>query len=194
MPEKSKVRVNLNLKNAPLKEAIKQLTEQTKLEFVLESDAPADARVTIVAKNIRLNTALDMLADATDLNWNQQSVNKVDAKSVSIVYHLGKKVSRNWWEQGYFSPYINTAVPLDSNGNLYWNGQNNTRWNFQYTPQKNDPSQKLNLTPYPNGNQNSEFRTKLLKQALSHSKGISVRSIHQANPIICRPTSLGTTL
>jgi len=139
------------------------LTEQTKLEFVLESDAPADARVTIVAKNIRLNTALDMLTDATDINWNQQSVNKVDAKSVSIVYHLGKKVSRNWWEQGYFSPYINTAVPLYSNGNLYWNGQNDTRWNFQFTPQKNDPGQKLNITPYPNGNQRFDIGTNLLQ-------------------------------
>ena len=195
-PEQSKEHVNLNLRNAPLKEAIKQLTEQTKQEFVLEADAPAGARVTIVAKNIRLNTALDMLTDATNLNWNRQTVKKTDAKEAVVVYHLGKKVSRNWWEQGYFSPYINTAVPRDSNGNLYWNGQNYNRWNFQYTAPKTDPGQKPELTPAPKGNRNFDVGTNLL-QASPYTNSLRVGTTFtqgQSNNFSATYSPLATTL
>ena len=127
LPGQSNMRVNLNLRNAPFKEAIKQLTEQTKQEFVLEKDVPADTRVTVVAKNIRLSTALDVLTDATGLNWNHQTVKKTDAKEAGFVFHIGKKVSRNlvyqWWNHNL--PSMNSWNLQNDNYNT--NGIQNNR-------------------------------------------------------------------
>ncbi len=126
----SKVRVNLNLRNAPLKEAVKQLTEQTKLEFVLEKDVPDDARVTLVAKNIRLSTALDMLADATDMKWGRKAVKKADSKESGIAYHIGKNVTSSYsqWPNASFLRDLNSSPDnklfqrkeTDKNFNLYY--------------------------------------------------------------------------
>ena len=151
-PVQSNVRVNLNLRNARLKEAIKQLSKQTKQEFVLEDDAPADARVTVVAKNIRLNTALDMLTDATGLNWNQQTIKKSDSKETTVVFHLGKKISRDdFWQRSSVSPFINNVGP--------WNGQNsNFTPNFQFTPGTNNSNLKLDFAPALKGNLNLDTK------------------------------------
>ncbi|MCW3055074.1 MAG: hypothetical protein JWN14_4244 [Chthonomonadales bacterium] len=148
----SNVRVNLNLRNAPLKEAVKQLNEQTKYEFVLEADAPTDARVTVVAKNIRLNTALDMLTDATGLNWNQQTVKKADSKENNVVFHLGKKVARNpywsnfFWGDNNWDFKDNPAIHFnDSNKEFQWNGKlNEFKLNYGAGANKLQLNQKLN--------------------------------------------------
>jgi len=148
----SNVRVNLNLRNAPLKEAVKQLNEQTKYEFVLEADTPADARVTVVAKNIRLNTALDMLTDATGLNWNQQTVKKADSKETSMVFHLGKKVARNpylsnffWGDNNWDLKNSPTIRFNDGNKDFHGNGNlNELKLNYGAGANKLQLNQKLN--------------------------------------------------
>jgi hypothetical protein len=105
VPAISQARVNLNLRNAPLKEAIKQLTDQTKQQFVLENDVPADARITAVAKNIRLSTALDLITDVTGLNWGPQMLNErpqtskePTSKAGGLAIHIGKNVSRGFFK------------------------------------------------------------------------------------------------
>ena len=129
----SNVRVNLNLRNAPLKEAIKQLSEQTKYEFTLDSEVP-DVKITVVAKNIRLNTALDMLTDAAGLNWNQHSVKKEGSKESSPVFRIGKNVARN----SFFGS--DSALPwksmiLKDNPNFHWNNKTNE---FQWSGKLNE--------------------------------------------------------
>ena len=116
----SNVRVNLNLRNAPLKEAIKQLTEQTKQEFVLENDAPADARVTVVAKNIRLTTALDMVTDATGLNWNLQTALKPETRAARVAFHIGKKAAQFSFRKYNLMP-LNDTFFQKENKSYRWN-------------------------------------------------------------------------
>ncbi len=116
----SKMRVNLDLRNAPLKEAIRQLKDQTKQEFVLESDVPADARVTVVAKNIRLSTALEMVSDATGLNWNQQKGRKSDGKEATTVFHIGKKVSRSLFQWDSPLSWLTPYLRYNENGNKFY--------------------------------------------------------------------------
>ena len=142
LPEQLKVRVNLNLMNAPLKEAVKQLTDQTKQVFVLEKDVPANARVTVVAKNISLDTALNTITESASLHWNRQStilplhtykkppgradtVDVPTGKDVGLVIHIGKNLSPDLLRWSNVFP----VDPFFQNNNLYrWNAQDK---NFQ---------------------------------------------------------------
>ena len=142
VPAISQARVNLNLRNAPLKEAIKQLTDQTKQPFVLENDVPADARITAVAKNIRLSTALDLITDVTGLNWGQQMLTerpqtskKPASKAVGVAIHIGKNVSRGFFNDRQNAGYLNRwNDALPDNTDMYMSTP------LVLTPQKpNDP-------------------------------------------------------
>ncbi len=110
------VRVNLNLRNASLKDALKQITEQTKREIVLDKDVPDNAKITVSAKNIRFMTALDILADEADLHVNPQVSTRPEQKEVSVVYHLGKKASGS-----SYSPFLG--------GDSYWFDYGGNKWN-----------------------------------------------------------------
>jgi hypothetical protein len=142
-PMQSNVRVNLNLRNATLKEAVKQLSEQTKEEFVLENDVPADARVTIVAKNIRLSTALDLLTEATDLKWGSRSTERSDGKSTGVTYHIGKTVPgpfeySNARLRYFTSPKNNPVFQLNG-------ADNNLKLYFKYDTPPQKPGTNYNL-------------------------------------------------
>jgi hypothetical protein len=147
-PAQSNVRVNLNLRNAPLKEAVKQLSEQTKQEFVLENDVPADARVTVVAKNIRLSTALNLLTEATDLKWGSRSTKRSDGKSPDVVYHIGKTVPGPF---EYSNATLRYFTSPKDNQFFQWNGTDkNLKLYYKYdTPfQKPGTAPKNNFFPF----------------------------------------------
>jgi hypothetical protein len=54
-------RVNLDLEDQPLREALKQLFERAKQSYKVDDDVPNTARITVRAKNVRLSTALELL-------------------------------------------------------------------------------------------------------------------------------------
>src|SRR5690242_17295425 len=58
-------RVHLDLVNATLPEALKQLFNQvkTKPEFELEKETPTDSRLTVTVRHIKFTTALDLITE-----------------------------------------------------------------------------------------------------------------------------------
>ena len=205
----SNVRVNLNLRNAPLKEAVKQLNEQTKYEFVLEADAPTDARVTVVAKNIRLNTALDMLTDATGLNWNQQTVKKADSKETTMIFHLGKKIARNpsmsnffWGDNNRFKDSL-TFKWNDKDKTFHWSGKPNElklnyqftpntdrKLDFQFTPNKEGTRLKTDLLPLLKGNQGKTLTYPDIQSKLNLLQSKPLTSIYTLGNSLVGTTNL----
>ena len=149
------VRVHLNLRNASLQEAIKQLGDQTKQVFILEKDVPSDARVTVVAKNIRLATALDMLTDAAGSNWNwnretawkwtSKPVKKQNGDGAEFAFHIGKKVSHNFLQWGDTPLY---RVIQNDNRNSRWNLQgHDSKLDYKAAPDIKWETQNLSSLP-----------------------------------------------
>ncbi|MGV3724876.1 MAG: hypothetical protein ACO1SX_28585 [Actinomycetota bacterium] len=54
-------RVELDLENAPIRDALKQLFGRAKQSYKVDEDVPDTARITVRARNVRLSTALELL-------------------------------------------------------------------------------------------------------------------------------------
>lgn len=63
------VRVNLDIDNLPVRDAIRRIFKETKLDVTFDDDLPKECRVTLKVPNARLSTALDMVTDAAGVNW-----------------------------------------------------------------------------------------------------------------------------
>lgn len=84
--ERDNTRVDLDLENVTLEDAVRKLIDQVKGTFAIDNGTPKDRRVTIKAKGVRLSTALDFLADAYGVGWT------VDTESGKSRYRFGKDV------------------------------------------------------------------------------------------------------
>lgn len=173
-PPQPNVRVNLNLRNAPLKEAVKQLSEQTKLEFALDADVPADARVTVVAKNIRLNTALDMITDATDLHWDRHSTLQGDAKTKKLAstYRIGKKLIPQYLQlpaNGQYNQFKysfpNAAQPFQ------WSDKQDKNFRLYYQELLNKDGKTKSYQVFPNLNGNLKIDPSIKYDAIQPLTG-----------------------
>src|SRR5688572_7627468 len=56
--------INVDVNNAPIREALKQIMEDAKQEYAIDADVPDDARVTVRARNVKLSTALDLVTQS----------------------------------------------------------------------------------------------------------------------------------
>ncbi len=65
-------RLDLDIKNEPVREALKDVLSKAKVDHVVDDDVPKDVRVTIVAKNVRLRTALSLIAEAAGIGWRSE--------------------------------------------------------------------------------------------------------------------------
>src|SRR5947209_1003576 len=116
-------RVDLDLNNASLKDALKQLFDQAKYEFSIDGDAP-DTRITVHAKNVRFSTALGLITEAAGVNW------KVERKDKSTHYTIGKSLkSSHYWSA---TPWV-----LDGKSNLIYS--NNKPFTLSTTKGSFDP-------------------------------------------------------
>ena len=118
------------------------------------SDVPADARVTIVAKNIRLSTALDMLTDATELKWGRQTVKKSGRLKRTASLTISAKMWPNLtlqWSSAQFSPNNYDLLPETLR-------TKNSRSHYPELFNKDGSPQKYNVTPpICNGLRNSNL-------------------------------------
>jgi hypothetical protein len=65
-------RLTLEIDNLPLRDALQKVFKSTKFEFSFEDDISREVRVTLKAPNVRLSTALDMIADAGNVYWTRE--------------------------------------------------------------------------------------------------------------------------
>jgi hypothetical protein len=86
--------VDLDLDNAPIADAARQVAQRAQLDadVTLDDDVPANARVTLRAKGVKAGTAMDLIAQAAGVNW------AAEKKEGKTVLKLGKKV-----QSGLFS-------------------------------------------------------------------------------------------
>jgi transcription elongation factor Elf1 len=84
--EDTTVLVRLDLRDAAIREAARQLAEQSKREIVVDADVSDSARVSLRATNVRLGTALDVLSQAAGVRWGRET------KDNKTTYRIGKNV------------------------------------------------------------------------------------------------------
>jgi hypothetical protein len=59
-------RIDVDLDNAPVRDALKQIFERAKLDYQVDEEVPSDARITLRAKNVRFLTALELVLQGAD--------------------------------------------------------------------------------------------------------------------------------
>src|SRR5205823_5873939 len=80
--------LDLELENAPVRDAAKQVLERAGIDAILtvDPDVTSDARVTLRARNVRASTALDLIAEAAGAAWS------VEKKNGATTVRIGKTV------------------------------------------------------------------------------------------------------
>ena len=87
----SKIFIEIDLNNSPLKEALKTVFRKANREFEVQADVEREVRVTLKAKKMRLSTVMSAISDQTGLNWEKTSEVMGDSKTMKTKYRLGKK-------------------------------------------------------------------------------------------------------
>lgn len=83
-------RVNLDIDNLPIRDAIKHVSKLTKLDFKIDDEIAKDIRVTLKAPNVRLSSALDMITDAGGIYWSRDLIVGADEPGPKPLYHIRK--------------------------------------------------------------------------------------------------------
>jgi hypothetical protein len=89
------IRVDLELENAAPPQALKQLFERAKQEFSVEGELPQEPRVTLRAKNVRFDTALDLVTQAAGIGWT---------RTPQGPFKVGKSVTPHPFSRVYLAP------------------------------------------------------------------------------------------
>ena len=82
-------RVDLDINIEPVHEALKAVLSRANIIDVGAEDVPRDVRVTLAARNVRLRTALNLIAEAAGIGWRKE----LDGGKVR--YRFGKSI-RSW--------------------------------------------------------------------------------------------------
>jgi hypothetical protein len=81
-------RVDLDLENASIKDAVKQIVDRARvnMEVAVDTDVPEDVRVTLKARNVKASTALDLVSQAAGVRWG------IEVRDDKSSLRLGKTV------------------------------------------------------------------------------------------------------
>jgi hypothetical protein len=102
--EGQNIKVNLDVKDATPREALKHVFDQTKLKHQVDEDVPDEPRLTLSVKGVRLPTAAALIAEAAGVNYaverrlslsgkGNPTVNvPLAVQDAQVVYRFGKKV------------------------------------------------------------------------------------------------------
>jgi len=84
----SDLRVSLDVDAVPLRDALKKLFEQAGREFSVDADVPAETRVTLKLKDVRLTTLLNAVTESAGIGWRRET------RDGKPVYRFGKALAR----------------------------------------------------------------------------------------------------
>src|SRR5207249_4488782 len=119
-------RIDLDLDNVPVRDAVKRICDQAKQEYTVDDDVPDTSRVTVRAHDVRLSTALDLVTQASGIGWASET------KDSKRTIHVGKSVRGS----GIYGVYARQQV-----GDLLHNLDGLTNQRIQFAP--NDFSYRL---------------------------------------------------
>lgn len=80
------VRIDVDLNNVPVRDALKQVFAQARQEYVADDDVPETARITVKARNAKLSTVLDLITQSAGVRWGREMRDK------KPVFRIGKSV------------------------------------------------------------------------------------------------------
>lgn len=105
----NKIRVNLDFDNTLVRDALTQIFDQAKVTYKLDTDIPADQRITVRARNVQLHTALNLITEAGGVGWtleqklaatltippdaSKAEKEKRVTEALSGTYHVGKTIT-----------------------------------------------------------------------------------------------------
>jgi hypothetical protein len=92
------VNVNLDFENQSVREAIKNVLQNAKQEFVFDKDLQVDSKtiilmdskVTLRIPNVPLSTALDLLTRTASINWSREVRIAKDCNEPKVLYRVCK--------------------------------------------------------------------------------------------------------
>jgi hypothetical protein len=80
------VRIDVDLRDADLADALKEVFKLAKRDYAVEGDPPASGKITLRAKNVTLSSVLDLLTESAGLGWSREIRNGVER------FRVGKSV------------------------------------------------------------------------------------------------------
>jgi hypothetical protein len=137
-------KVDLDIRNAPVGEALKELFNKAKIDYKVEDKELPDNRVSLAVKQVSFSTALNLITQSAGLHY---AVQVQDGKTT---YRIGKKLTGAPYalfnDNRYFAGDTLTLTQPDPNLGIYKN-------TFKVNPQvwtnrlKNNTVKSLTLEP-----------------------------------------------
>lgn len=96
-PSPLDTKLSIKFDNLPVRDALKRVLEQAKQDYVVDDDVPADAKISLDVKDVRLSTVLDLLTQSAGVGWHREVArqrSQTNASSKTIV-RVGKSVATN---------------------------------------------------------------------------------------------------
>jgi hypothetical protein len=90
------LRLNLDFDGVTVKEALKRVFEQAKVEYAVEPGLALDTKFTMKIPNIRFTTALDLVTQSAGVNWSREIRVKKEIKdgheeiAPSSIFRIGR--------------------------------------------------------------------------------------------------------
>src|SRR5258706_4770708 len=82
-------KVDLDIKNATVGEALRELFSKGRAEYKLEDKDIPDTRISLTAKQVRFSTALNIIMESSGLHYS------VQVQNGKTTYRIGKKLSNS---------------------------------------------------------------------------------------------------
>lgn len=97
-----KVRVDVDLKDVPVRDALKRVLDQSRQKYIIQDDVPNEQKVRLDAKSVQLNTVLDVITQTAGVGWRQElqekkdeDKNKTGKREYETVIRVGKNIKSN---------------------------------------------------------------------------------------------------
>jgi hypothetical protein len=145
VPTVPMTRVAIDVNNAHIADALKKLFAQVGEHYELDSEVPANTRITLRVRNVSFLTALQAMLEQADLSWTLQA--GIKGESWPALYKIGKQstmmLTTPWTGSGAYSDHIPWILQNNSTMFLPWsqgmapsyiNGRDLSSWNAQMPP------------------------------------------------------------
>ncbi|GAB4454655.1 MAG: hypothetical protein OHK0029_09560 [Armatimonadaceae bacterium] len=118
--DKLNTRVKLDVRDADVRETLKKLLEQAKVDYVLEDDVPTGEKRSFTFENTPLDTALDVVTKSVEIGWRMETPRvprskddkKDDKPEIKPLIRIGKKHAGAVWR-------LAPAMPTNKAGSVY---------------------------------------------------------------------------
>lgn len=114
--------VKLDVRSADIRDTLKKVLEQAKLDYVLEEDVPEDIKRSFTFENVPVATALDVVCKSAEIGW------RAERREKKAFIRIGKKYARG--TRYSVSPIGSNAGETEANTEYFSEGVAEARTTF----------------------------------------------------------------